>query len=379
MPKTSSEPATRCKRITLHGPTMGTRWSTTLDADDALDLAALQRDLAAAVEQVDAQMSPWRPHSDLMRLNRAPVGAWVDLPAELMEVLDAALDVHRLSAGAFNPCVGALVDAWGFGAVRDAPDAEAIRAARRSAPIHALDALTVDRQHGRAQKNAPLHVDLCGIAKGYAVDRMAEVLQRRGVRHALAALDGELRALGGQASGAPWAVAIERPEPGRRAVNGVVELDGLAVATSGDYRRYLDIGGTRLAHTIDARRGAPVRNTVASVTVLARTCMQADAWATALLVAGPADGLALAQRMRMEVLYLLRSAEGLTTLGLGRFGTGADPSRAAGAESPANVEPGLEDGQTAGLASSLAQGIPPIGATSACAPCTSAVNPNRLS
>jgi thiamine biosynthesis lipoprotein len=149
---------------------------------------------------------------------------------------------------------------------------------------------------------------------------MAAVLQRHGVPHALAALDGELRAVGTQASGTPWAVALEQPEAGRRAVHGVIELDNLAVATSGDYRRFLQVGESRLVHTMDARRGAPVNNSVASVTVLARTCMQADAWATALLVAGPGEGLAMAQRMGLDALFLLRRAEGLVEMGLGRFG-----------------------------------------------------------
>lgn len=329
MPKMSSEPAAPCQRTTLHGPTMGTRWSASVDADNAVDLAALQLDLAAAVAQVDQQMSPWKPDSDLMRLNRAPVDDWVDLPAEILEVLDCALDVRRLSAGAFDPCVGALVDAWGFGAVRDAPDAQAIRAARQSTPLAAHGGLALDRPAGRARKRAPLQLDLCGIAKGYAVDRMAYVLQQHGVRHALAALDGELRAVGAQASGLPWAVALERPEAGRRAVHGVVELEDLAVATSGDYRRYLEVGGARLAHTMDARRCAPVNNAVASVTVLARTCMHADAWATALLVAGPDEGPAMAQRMGLDVLFLLRHAEGLTEVALGRFGKTADRSSLA--------------------------------------------------
>ena len=319
MPKTSSE------RTTLHGPTMGTRWSATVDAEPGLDLAALQRDLAAAVQRVDEQMSPWKETSDLVRMNRAPLDTWVDLPAEIMEVLDAALEVHRLSAGAFNPCVGALVDAWGFGPARDAPDAQAIRAARDAAPRTAHEALELDRPAGRARKHAALQVDLCGIAKGYAVDRMAQVPQQHGVRHALAALDGELRAVGGQADGTPWAVGLERPEAGRRAVHGVLELEDLAVATSGDYRHYVEVGGTRLAHTMDPQRGAPVNNAVASVTVLAPTCMQADAWATALLVAGPAQGPALAQRMGLEALFLLRHAEGLTELGLGRFGMADSP------------------------------------------------------
>ncbi|WP_296634379.1 FAD:protein FMN transferase [Thiobacillus sp. SCN 63-57] len=289
---------------------MGTRWSASVDADASLDLAALRRDLAAAVQQVDEQMSPWKPDSDLLRLNRAPVDAWVELPAEMLEVLACALDIHRLSAGAFDPGVGALVDAWGFGAVRDAPDAEAIRTARQLAPRPTHACLELDRPAGCARKRAPLQLDLCGIAKGYAVDRMVAVLQQHGVQHALVALDGELRAVGGQASGAPWAVALEQPETGLRAVHGVIELQDLAVATS----------DARLAHTMDARRAAPVNNAVASVTVLARTCMHADAWATALLVAGPAEGLGLAQRMGLEALFLLRRPEGLVEMGLGRFG-----------------------------------------------------------
>jgi thiamine biosynthesis lipoprotein len=323
MPKMSSETAVNCQRTTLHGPTMGTRWSATLDADNTVDLAALRLDLAAAVEQVDQQMSPWKPDSDLMRLNRAPVDTWVDMPAEMLEVLDCALDVQRLSAGAFDPCVGDLVDAWGFGAVRDAPDAEAIRAARQPKAHTGHRALVLERPAGRARKRTPLQLDLCGIAKGYAVDRMVAVLQAHGVRHALAALDGELRAVGRQASGVPWAVALERPDVGLRSVQGVIELKDLAVATSGDYRRCLQVGDARLAHTMDARRRAPVNNAVASVTVLARTCMHADAWATALLVAGPDEGLAMAQRVGLDVLFLLRRAGGLVELGLGRFGSSA--------------------------------------------------------
>ena len=320
MPKTSSEPAAPAKCTTLHGPAMGTRWSATLDVDATMDLAALRQDLAAAVEQVDAQMSPWKPDSDLLRLNRAPVDTWVDLPAEMLEVLACALDICRLSARAFDPGVGALVDAWGFGAVRDAPDAAAINTARHAAPCPTYECLELDRAAGRARKRAPVQLDLCGIAKGYAVDRMAAVLQQHGVRHALAALDGELRAVGCQASGVPWAVALESPEVGYRTVHGVIELQDLAVATSGDYRCYLQVGDARLAHTMDARRGAPVNNTVASVTVLASSCMHADAWATALLVAGPGEGLALAQRLGLEVLLMVRRPQGLVAIGLGRFG-----------------------------------------------------------
>jgi thiamine biosynthesis lipoprotein len=328
MPKTCSEPAASAARRTLHGPTMGTRWSVTLDGPPAADEAALQRELAAAVQQVDDQMSPWKPASDLLRLNRAPVGTWVELPPQILAVLARALEIARLSGGAFDPTVGALVDAWGFGAAREQPDPAAIRVARGDSPAPRHTQLELDLAVGRVRKHAALQVDLCGIAKGYAVDCMAAVLQAHGVQHALVALDGELRALGARAHGQPWPVALESPETGRRAVHGVIELQDLAVATSGDYRRFWQVDAERLAHTMDPRRAAPLNNGVASVTVLAREAMDADAWATALLVAGPGEGLTLARRLGLEALWLLRRDDRIVELGLGRFSTDrADGSR----------------------------------------------------
>ncbi|CAM5182227.1 FAD:protein FMN transferase OS=Castellaniella defragrans OX=75697 GN=HNR28_001168 PE=3 SV=1 [Castellaniella denitrificans] len=303
---------------TLSGPTMGTRWSARYQAPPDFDHGALSRDLARAVELVDAQMSPWKPDSDLMRLNRAEPGHWVALPAALLEVLARALDIGALSGGAYDAAVGGLVNAWGFGATADTPDPAAIRrAAAAHRPAHLW--LDVDREQGRARKRAPLTLDLCGIAKGYAVDRMARVMALCGVGHALVGLDGELRARGARADGRPWAVALESPRAGRRTAHGVIELADLAVATSGDYRRWVQVGGERLAHTMDGRRAAPVRNPVASVTVLAADCMDADAWATALLVAGPDEGPTLARRMGLDALFLLRREDRLVEFGLGRF------------------------------------------------------------
>jgi thiamine biosynthesis lipoprotein len=326
MPKTCSEGASTT-RVALNGPTMATRWSVTADVAPAQDRDSLQRCVQAAVDQVDAQMSPWKPDSDLTRLNRAQVGAWVVLPPEILSVLARALEIGRASDGAFDAGVGDLVDAWGFGPVRDAPDAAAIRATRKRDRTPGHLRLELDMNTGRARKLAPVRLDLCGIAKGYAVDRMVAVLQRHGVRHALAALDGELRALGGQANGRPWPVAVESPQAGRRAVHGVLEMQDVAVATSGDYRRFVRVGGLRLAHTMDARRGGPVHHEVASVTVLAPTCMDADAWATALLVAGPGTGLALAQRHHLDALLLLRRGGELVEMGCGRFAAVDDVER----------------------------------------------------
>lgn len=315
MPRTRS----KLQRLHLHGPTMGTRWSVTMDA--ALSLrqqAALHQDLATAAERVNQQMSPFRADSDLLRCNRTPVGQWLELPPEFLQVLDCALAVCRLSQGAFDPGVGDLVQAWGFGTA-SVPNTDAIGHIRQHPRPPTWESL--ERQGTRLRKLAPVELDLCGIAKGFAVDLMTAQLRQHGVQHALVALDGELYALGSQAQGQAWPVAIESPEPDRRAVHGVVALQDLAIATSGDYRHYFELGPHRIAHSMDGQRQAPVHNDVASVTVLAPDCMWADAWATALLVLGSNAGLALARRLGLEALWLLRRGNAWMELGLGRWTT----------------------------------------------------------
>lgn len=309
-------------QLQLHGASMGTCWSATVLPPAEVSRAALHKALEAAVHTVDAQMSPWRPDSVLNQLNRAPTGVWIALPAPIFEVLQMALQVCHASAGAFDPNVGALVNAWGFGPERAQPALPAIRRASQAPPRPTTELLELDASGRRARKHAALHLDLCGIAKGYAVDAMAAVLQAHGVTQALLAIDGELRALGCQADGSAWPIALEAPRPNERAVHGVLLLQEVAVATSGDYRHFFDLGAERISHTMDARQRRPLRNAVASVTVLAPSCMAADAWATALLVAGAQAGLALAQRQQLSALWLLRHEQGLLEVGSGCFAAG---------------------------------------------------------
>lgn len=234
MRKTCSEAPMR--RLKLHGPTMATRWSLICDVGPEVDEPALHRNLAVVVDEVDRQMSPWKPESELTRLNASPVDTWVSLPPAILEVLARALEISRLSDGAFDPAVGTLVDAWGFGPARDEPDAQAIGCARSEDGRPAHNWLELDLTAGRARKHARMQLDLCGIAKGYAVDRMIAVVQTHEVEHALAALGTATRALGHQGNGEPWAIALESPQYTQRTTRSVIELADLAVATSGDYR-----------------------------------------------------------------------------------------------------------------------------------------------
>ena len=304
-------------RLALNGATMGTRWSALTYAPATTDAAALQAALAGAVDLVDRQMSTWKPTSDLMRLNAAPLGVWVPLPAELLFVVAKGLAIGRASDGAFDIGLGDLVDAWGFGPGGSRPDAAAVQSllSGQRQPTHAV--LELDETRGRVRKHAELRLDLSGIAKGFGVDEMMRVARSRGLDTVLVALDGELRACGAKPDGTPWAVAVEKPDYDRRSTLGVVALQDAAIATSGDYRRWVDVGPARLSHTMDRRRGGPLRSPVASVTVIAESCVEADAWATALLVLGPTEGSALASRCGLEALFVLRTDRGLSQVPVG--------------------------------------------------------------
>jgi thiamine biosynthesis lipoprotein len=297
---------------------MGTDWSVQIDV--ALESAAmlmLQRALQTAVDAVDDQMSTWKPGSDLMQFIAASIGRWLPLPAGLLTVLAAGLGVSRSTAGAFEMNVGDAVWAWGFGA--EDIDLVAIRAASDGPRIRAQDVIELDLALGLARKVAPVALDLSGIAKGYGVDRLAEVALAHGVTHALCAIDGELRAVGGRADGSPWAIQVEQPDhPGQEAHSMLMLTDG-AVATSGDYRHFVSVAGKRLAHTIDPKRGAPLVDAPASVTVVGQTCMLADAMATALMVMGPHEGCRLAAEQGISALILLREGDGFRSVGTGMF------------------------------------------------------------
>jgi thiamine biosynthesis lipoprotein len=227
--------------------------------------------------------------------------------------VDYALWAHDASGGAYDPAAGALVELWGFGPRRRydhagfyAPDAAAIARAQagRARP-------TLDRAGRRLLQPGGAVLDLSSVAKGYAVDRLALCLEGRGLRHYLVEVGGELRGAGLKPDGQPWWVEVEAVPDAGGARQAVVALHGLSIATSGDYRQYFEFEQRRVSHTLDPRTGRPAASGIAAVTVLAPTCMAADALSTALNVLGHVEGLAFAERRALAARFLVRHADRL--------------------------------------------------------------------
>ncbi|MEO7168819.1 MAG: FAD:protein FMN transferase [Sphingomonas sp.] len=284
------------------GDTMGTSWSArVVSSCPGSDIrSAIRR----ALDGVIAEMSNWEPDSDLSRFNRAPPGLWQELPADLLRVLDTGLAVARASGGAFDPTAGALVDLWGFG-----PAGRAELPAETEVMAASVGWRKLEISETRARRTADVRLDLSGIAKGFGVDMLARALHGLDTGDFLAEIGGELVGAGVKPDGEPWWVELEAP-PGARIAPLRVALHDLAVATSGDYRRFFETGGRRYAHSIDPRTRRPVANGVAAVTVLNPSCMLADAWATALTVLGPEEGLAMAAREGLAARFVVRGPSG---------------------------------------------------------------------
>jgi thiamine biosynthesis lipoprotein len=283
------------------GRSMGTTWSVlAVDAPPGLQLA-VQR----VLDKVVAEMSHWDASSDLSRFNLSAPGEWHALPPDLDRVLTAGADVMRKSAGAFNPFAGALVNAWGFGPL-GTHQSDGFVPPSADLVSNASVAPATPGPAGRWQQPGGTQLDLSGIAKGFSVDQVARRLDALGIKHYLVEVGGELRGVGMKPDGQPWWTQLETVE-GDNTGDMVLALHGLAIATSGDYRRSYTHDGRSYSHTIDPRTGYPIDNGVASVTVVHQECMLADAWSTAITVLGADEGMALAEREGLAARILLRS------------------------------------------------------------------------
>jgi thiamine biosynthesis lipoprotein len=295
----------------LDGSTMGTTYTVKIvvqdrDDDGRARLAVMIDNVLAGVNNT---MSTYIEGSEVSAFNRHRAGDFA-ASSDLLDVIVEAQRVARLSGGAFDITVGPLVDVWGFGPVgaAAAPSDETIG---KLLAATGFEHLQVDRENGVLRKGLPeVRIDLSAIAKGFAVDRVADALIGEGHVDFMVEVGGEVRASGRNVERHVWRIGIERPEDDGRAVYAAIPLSDLALATSGDYRNFVIREGVRVSHTIDPRLGRPISHDLASVSVVEASCMTADALATALEVLGPVEGMALATSHDIPALFLVRMDDG---------------------------------------------------------------------
>jgi thiamine biosynthesis lipoprotein len=292
---------------------MGTTFNITVVAK-AETTGDLEHKILRRLAEINKSMSTYDPESEISRFNRmTDVGRPFPVSEDFFKVMSVADELYRLTGGAWDGTVAPLVNLWGFGSRKRSP--------RVPAPDE-IDALlpTVGFRHihvagGALQKKrGSVTVDLASIAKGYGVDQVAAVIMAAGINHFLVEIGGEIFAKGRRSDGLPWRIGINTPTPtaGKTDVYKVVAISDRAFATSGDYRNYFESGGRRYAHVLDPRTGHTVENGVASATVIAPTCTVADGLATALMVMGPDQGLALVDRLAdVECLILVKRPDGV--------------------------------------------------------------------
>ncbi|KGQ70434.1 thiamine biosynthesis protein ApbE [Chelonobacter oris] len=311
----------RTAEVAFSGKTMGTSYSVKYLTDSRQNLPdqqQVQQAIDRTLQEVNRQMSTYQKASEISQFNQMQtVQSAVSVSAEFGKVVEEAIRLNRLTEGALDITVGPLVNLWGFGPENrpeKVPSDQEIEARRASV---GLDKLSLTKQGGQYQlaKAVPnLYIDLSAIAKGFGVDQLAEYLDSLAIDNYMVEIGGEIRAKGVNHSQKPWQIAIEKPEfDGSRAVQLVIGLKDMAMATSGDYRNYFEQDGVRFSHEIDPHSGKPIQHNLVSVTVLDPSTMTADGLATGLFVLGAEGALDIAEKNNLAVYLIIKTNHGFET------------------------------------------------------------------
>ncbi|PRY26684.1 thiamine biosynthesis lipoprotein [Aliiruegeria haliotis] len=297
--------------LRLSGETMGTTYNVVaVDVPEEVTETELSVAVEETLARVNSSMSNWDKDSEVSRFNRDSGTEPFEVSAEFAHVMAAANEVHALSEGKFDVTLFPLIELWGFGAKKPGepiPSDAEIEAALEN--VGQADLVTLDGQ--MLQKAAePVSVNLSAIAKGYGNDAVAETLRGFGIERYLVEIGGDLVATGQNDKGEPWKIGIETPDAGSTAVEMILPVSDLGMATSGDYRNFFEEDGVRYSHLIDPTTGRPITHRATSVTVLAENGMMADALATAMMVLGEVDGMRVAEANDLAVFFISRAEAG---------------------------------------------------------------------
>jgi len=296
----------------LAGKTMGTSWSVKYIGNQEVTQEELTAEIQTELNRIEAAMSNWQEDSDVSKFNRLSQGCLL-VSEDTVTVARASQTISQLSDGYFDPTVSPLIEVWGFGVGNQPPEEPEPELLESLLANTGYENFSVsDRQ--LCKNDADTHLNFSAIAKGYAVDQVADVLISNNIDRFLVEVGGELYGLGENSQNENWSVGVETPSFGwPQGVYSILHLNGNAVATSGDYRNYYELGDHTYSHILNPRTGRPVIHNAASVTVIHESTMMADGWATALLAAGPEEGIRLANKAGISAYMILRDGEEFTS------------------------------------------------------------------
>ncbi|CBL45982.1 Thiamine biosynthesis lipoprotein [gamma proteobacterium HdN1] len=310
-----SAPDSKPSAVTLGGVAFHSmQWTVKLDVLPAGESAAsATAELQKLLDHANDVLSTYQPDTELMRFNRAPVGAWVEVSPLLFDAVQRALIVSEASGGSYDITVGPLVNLWGFG-----PDVVPVKTptSQQVEQVRARvgwEKLGIDPKQHALSRRGDVALDLSSIGEGVAVDVLSEQLQKWGVKGYMVSVAGCTHVRGTKANGAPWVIAIEKPD-GSGQVQQLLTLSDQVISTSGSYRNYREIDGVRYSHTIDPVSGRPITHKGVSVSVVLDDndgSALADAWATALNVLGPDAGFELAESRGLRAYFIWRDGSQL--------------------------------------------------------------------
>lgn len=296
----------------LQGNTMGTTYSVKFFSATPVDQPRLQQQMDQELELINDLMSTYRPASELMRFNQQQTTEPFILSEQTAKVIAEAIRIGEQTHGVLDITVGPLVELWGFGAsgrITERPAQEQLSAIADYVGIE-----KISLNNNQLVKTDPrVALDLSTIAKGYGVDRLAEILENNGITDYLVDIGGEMRVSGSKPDRA-WRVAIEKPVTGQRAMQRVLAPGNMAVATSGDYRNYFEQDGVRYSHLIDPRTTEPVAHRTVSSTVIHPSSMTADGYATALHIMNAEEALQFANQYQLAALLIVKTDDGFSEL-----------------------------------------------------------------
>ncbi len=296
------------KIVLINGLTMGTTYSIKIKTADAVvNQEKIRADIEKILLEINQKMSTYIVDSELSVINFSNSLDSNLISDDLFKVISHANTISKTTNGAFDITVGPLVNLWGFGPNKSEnkiPSNEEIELIKKNIGYKKI---YLNKETTSIKKLHPdLYVDLSGIAKGFAVDKIALYLNSYNLENYLVEIGGELIAKGTNEDNEVWQIGIENPN------NNLVKIIGLkdiAMATSGDYRNYFEKNGVRYSHTINPNTGKPIKHKLASVTVLDKTAMNADALATAFMVLGPAKTIELANELKIGVYLIIKNDE----------------------------------------------------------------------